>query len=361
MKKCFLTSLLIVLLTCSQTVKCETTLDIGVMAEEPPIAYQEDNGELKGLGVDIWERIATIEGWDYQLVPVKGNVGDAIDQVLSDKIDVLIGPVSVTNERLKQTDFSRPYFLSRIGVAVHDSPKSFWSVIATFISPAVITTVVIFTLLFVVFTHIYWFFERGKTEIVDSSYRRGIWHAGWQTLTSFLRDVIHDPVTTGGRLTLALWLVCSVTFMTLFAAIVTSSLTVTLFHEHSQFEKPHDLYNKKVAVEKGSKEANIVKELGADYVLADNPLHELQDLDRSKYDAVVAPYEILHQELRNHPELKVHLSSLILAHEAFAFVISSKHELHQQINLTLTKLQDEGITRHFCQQHAIEFSHSCDF
>jgi ABC-type amino acid transport substrate-binding protein len=149
--------------------------------------------------------------------------------------------------------------------------------------------------------------------------------------------------------------------MTLFAAMITSSLTVTLFHHQSPFDKPHDLYERKVAVEKGSKEANIVKGLGADYVLAENPLQELQGLDREQYDAVVAPYEILHQELRNHPELKVHLSSLILAHEAFAFVISSKANIHQQLNLTLTKLQDDGFTRHICQQHAIEFSHSCDF
>jgi len=273
----------------------------------------------------------------------------------------LTGPIAVTNPRLRQVQFSRPYFLSRIGVAVPDQPKSFWTIIHTFFRRPVIITVLAFLGLFIIFTHAYWLFERQHASLIDRRYRWGIWHATWETVTSFLRDVLHDPETIGGRITLALWLVCSVTFMTLFTAVITSSLTLTLFKHHSPIEKPQDLLGKTVAVEKGSEAAKIAANLGASIVKGEKPVEDLKKLDAKQYDAVIAPYSTINKELQLHPQLKVHLTPVILTNESFAFMVPRRTQIHEQLNLSLTKLQDQGFARNLCSQYGIHFTHSCDF
>ncbi len=338
-----------------------TPLRVGVMFDEDPVSYVTPSGEYRGIGVDIWKEIAIRNNLNYKFIKIKGSILDVVEDAKISKYDVIIGPIAVTNQRLQQVDFSRPFFLSRIGIAVPNEKESFWNILGNFFTKPVLALVVIFFILFVIFTHLFWYYERGKSEQVAKEYNPGIWQSMWYTGIFFLRDVIHDPPSLGGRIVSALWVICALVFITAFTAIVTSTLTLTLFTHQSSLHNPRDLYGKTVAVEAGSEEEVLVKKYGAKVISVKSPVDAVHDLAAGEYDAVVGPYEVLSNVIQHTPSANVHMTSLILSHESFAYVIPTLSKLRQKVDFALTKLQDERWTHDVCSRYAVHFTHSCEF
>lgn len=85
----------------------------GVKTDFPPFGYKDPAGEIQGFDADLARYLgrALFEGeTGVELVPVTS--GGRIPLLYSELIDVIIATMTITEERQRVLDFSKPYFVS---------------------------------------------------------------------------------------------------------------------------------------------------------------------------------------------------------------------------------------------------------
>ena len=80
----------------------------GIDAAFPPFSYIDESGDPTGFDVEVIQWIAGEMGFDVEIVPVDW---DAIIPTLKiGTIDMIASGMTITSERLKQVDFTDPYW-----------------------------------------------------------------------------------------------------------------------------------------------------------------------------------------------------------------------------------------------------------
>ena len=95
---------------------------VGVKRLEPFVFINED-GQLSGFSVDLWEAIAADLGMQYEWVTA-GTVNEMIASVQSGQTDVAIGGISLSPLRESMVDFTYPYFESGLMIMVRSDLRS---------------------------------------------------------------------------------------------------------------------------------------------------------------------------------------------------------------------------------------------
>jgi ABC-type amino acid transport substrate-binding protein len=92
---------------------------VGVVTTAPPFSYADDD-KITGISNDILQRIAELEKFEIEYVPLKFDA--LIPSIQAGQIDIAVSGIFVTEERKKIVDFSNPYhFQGAILVAPIDS------------------------------------------------------------------------------------------------------------------------------------------------------------------------------------------------------------------------------------------------
>lgn len=89
---------------------------VGIDTTYPPFEYEE-NGEYKGIDIDLINAIAENQGFDIELVPM--DFKGIIPALQAGQLDVAIAGMSITDDRKKIVDFSEPYFDAGITLIVN--------------------------------------------------------------------------------------------------------------------------------------------------------------------------------------------------------------------------------------------------
>jgi polar amino acid transport system substrate-binding protein len=84
-------------------------------AEFPPYEYNED-GKIKGFDIDLITAIADLLGKKVTVIDM--HFDSVIPAVQSGKADIGASGITVTEERKKNVDFSRPYYNASIVIVV---------------------------------------------------------------------------------------------------------------------------------------------------------------------------------------------------------------------------------------------------
>lgn len=92
------------------------TLRVG-MSTFVPWAMRDKQGELIGFEIDVAKRLAADSGWKVEFVPTSWD--GIIPALLANKFDVIIGGMSITEERAKSVLFTAPYSHSGVQVAAN--------------------------------------------------------------------------------------------------------------------------------------------------------------------------------------------------------------------------------------------------
>ncbi|MEK3993448.1 transporter substrate-binding domain-containing protein [Psychrobacillus sp. FSL K6-2365] len=85
-------------------------LNVAFEGTYPPFNYLDDNGELTGFDVDISNEIAKRLGVKAYFITSKWE--GLIGGLKADKFDIIIGQMTVTEERKKSVDFTDPYVIT---------------------------------------------------------------------------------------------------------------------------------------------------------------------------------------------------------------------------------------------------------
>jgi putative glutamine transport system substrate-binding protein len=107
-----------------QELKARGKLVVGVPSQEAPFGFTDEKGNLKGIDVDIAEALAKeIWGKEGKVEFVKVTVETMLGLLKSGKIDILLAPLFITQEREKTVAFSVPYFVSGYLIMVERKSK----------------------------------------------------------------------------------------------------------------------------------------------------------------------------------------------------------------------------------------------
>ncbi|MDO4268219.1 MAG: transporter substrate-binding domain-containing protein, partial [Eubacteriales bacterium] len=81
-----------------------------------PFEFENDNGEMVGVDLDLLKAISEDQGFAYELIPV--GFSAACTGMEAGEYDAVIAGMSITDERKEKYDFSDPYYDSGVGMAV---------------------------------------------------------------------------------------------------------------------------------------------------------------------------------------------------------------------------------------------------
>jgi ABC-type amino acid transport substrate-binding protein len=108
-------------------------LRVGLVESSPPCSYRE-SGVWRGLAVDLWNRVATLEEIPY-VVSQWPSVRQMLEATREGRLDVAVGCINVSPDRLERYRFALPFQEDGLAVMVAksrlDLGRSFLSALLT--------------------------------------------------------------------------------------------------------------------------------------------------------------------------------------------------------------------------------------
>jgi ABC-type amino acid transport substrate-binding protein len=204
-----------------------TKLIVGTM-DAAPFAMKTADGVWEGLSVDLWQKIASVLGVQYEYKQYD-TIGAYLDAVEKGKLDVVIA-LAVTEKREISFEFSQTYYRSGYAIAVSvDSVGRGWFGFAGRRDISIIFKVIgLLVLMWLAAGAAVWVFEsRRNREMFGGGPIKGLWQAVWWAAVTMTTVGYGDkaPETLGGRVVAIVWMLASVVLISSFTASISASLT----------------------------------------------------------------------------------------------------------------------------------------
>lgn len=103
---------------CGNTSDSQKTWRVGTDATYAPFGFKDkDSGKLAGFDIDIINAIAKEEGIEADIQNL--NFDALLPALQSNTIDIAISDMTISEERAKSVDFSKPYYIAGNGLVVN--------------------------------------------------------------------------------------------------------------------------------------------------------------------------------------------------------------------------------------------------
>jgi polar amino acid transport system substrate-binding protein len=285
-----------------------TRLVVG-LTQSPPFCMRKEDGSWTGISVELWQEIAADLNIDTEFHET--TVTGLFDELAPGRpLDVSIGALTITADREDRIDFSQPFYVAGLGVAVKSAPGTsglwawfgrvlvwgFWRIVAALM---VCLALVAFLI---------WVLERKSNPKEfggDGKAHRGIGSALWWSAVTMTTVGYGDlaPRSPGGRLVAIAWMFASLFLVSWFTASMASILTAERLDSQAGafvVRGPDDLRRLHVAVIPGTSSEDFLKRRQIDYLSV--PARELlQVLLTDGAQAVVGDAPTLRYAARKEP------------------------------------------------------------
>ncbi|MGF1535541.1 MAG: transporter substrate-binding domain-containing protein [Elainellaceae cyanobacterium] len=318
-------------------------LTVGIGGTPPFLLRQGDN--YQGIVPDLWERIARINGLEYELV-LQTETQAALEAVATGELDLLVGPFTVTAERLEQVNFTRAFFTSGEGVLLPQQPPTLWSRTRPFFTTAALSSVGgLLVCLFLVGNAIWLAEHKRNPDHFSKDYIPGIGHGMWFALVTLTTVGYGDctPVTAAGRFIASVWMLISLIAVSSLIGGLASAFTLALSETPSdRIVGPDDLRQARIAVVTGSAGATTAAQYGAKLLHRDELEEAIALVSQARADAVVFDRPALAYYLQQNPELDLRLAAFTLNSENFAFALPHGSPLARPLDVAILQLKEDG-------------------
>jgi polar amino acid transport system substrate-binding protein len=191
----------------------------------PPFVMKTPDGIWTGISVELWRHLAEQLSLRYRF---EETTQEGLLKGLTDgTLDASGGALSVTAERLREVDFSLPYFVTGLGVVVAlRAPLDWIGVASSFLTIRFLSVVLGISGLVLLVSVIVWLLERRRTAEFGGPPIDGLVRSiSWSTQAMAKADPSVEPKTLSGRLPGGVWAAASVALIAMFTATLTSHLT----------------------------------------------------------------------------------------------------------------------------------------
>jgi ABC-type amino acid transport substrate-binding protein len=310
----------------------------------PPFLMREGQ-EYEGLVLELWQQIAVINDFEYELV-LQTNTQAALNAVSSGELDLLVGPFSITAERLQTVNFTRPFFVSSVGVLVPSELPTLWSRARPFFTTAALSSVAGLLVCLFIVGNAMWLAERqDNPDHFSKAYLPGIGNGMWFALVTLTTVGYGDraPATPAGRFIASVWMLISLIAVSSLIGGLASAFTLALSQRPTDgITTPEDLRGTRIAAVAGSSAAQIVAEYDARVIEQPQLADAVALVSQGRADGVVFDRPALEYFLSQNPELDLQLADFALSSENLGFVIPYDGPLTQPLDLTIVQLKEDG-------------------
>lgn len=307
----------------------------------PPYGSVDAEGLFSGASVDLWRRVGDDLHLTYRFITV-AQMEDVITGVERGQFDAAIGAITITPARLARVEFTYPAHRSGVAVAL---PKQTGPIAAIMSYIAVVRELgplIVLTLgLLVLIGALMWVFERrhrlasnpgerGVTSLSDGIY----WAAVTMTTVGY-GDV--TPLTPVGRFIAVLWMLGSLTLISLLTTSLVSRMTADAVTS-APIARTSDLDRKQLAAVADSSGAEYLDEQHLHYTKYANLKDALASLVRGKSDAVVNSVGTLEYAISTYFSGVIPMPSGTLAPSYMAFALPPNSPLKKPLDRALIEI-----------------------
>ena len=90
-------------------------LIVGTKIAEP-FVIKEGEAKYGGIAIDLWIRIAAELNLNYEFREY--DLEGLLNATISHEVDLAVAPLTITSEREKKLDFSHPFFITGLSIAI---------------------------------------------------------------------------------------------------------------------------------------------------------------------------------------------------------------------------------------------------
>ena len=320
-------------------------LRVGVSGSPPFV--MKDGVALSGISLKIWNETADRLNRSYDLIPFP-NTEANIDAVVRGKVDLAIGPISITPDRLAnpKIDFTQPYFHGTVDLLLPLRAPGLLARLRPFFGWAALSSAGGLMLLLLLVGHLIWLAERRRNaEQFPRHYFKGVGNGMWFALVTLTTVGYGDkaPITRTGRCITGAWMVISLIAVSSLTASLASAFTLFLSGAtESGISAPAQLNGRRVAVVEGTSGMELAQRGDMRIVSATNLRSAVQLLVDQKADALIFDRPAIRYHLKNNPDLALRLAPFTLSEETYGFVIKPGSPLRTPMDVSILKLQRQG-------------------
>lgn len=307
-----------------QTIRVSTTVT-------PPFVIQDEDGELSGIDVELWNRVANRLGvvTEWNVTTLKG----ALDGVRDGEADVAIAALTISREREDTLDFTHAYFQSGLGIAVNSenaAGSGFIAIVKGMLSLAFLQAVGALALVLLISGLLMWLFERKKNAGQFPSGIKGMGDGFWWSAVTMTTVGYGDkaPVTFPGRVIALVWMFTSIIIIAAFTGGIASAITVGALD--SKVRGPEDLPGVRVTVPEGTTAVDYLNDAGVRPSEVATVEDALRALANGETDAVVYDAPVLQSLLRDRSDIRV--LEATFAPQSYGMALAEGSERREAIN-----------------------------
>lgn len=319
-------------------------LIVGYAGTEPFVINENDNWE--GISVEIWDLVSKEIGIKYVPKPY-ASVSQALNDLSLGKIDVLVGPTSITSERSEFVEFSQPYFQSSLAIMSRADDPSFFDRIAPLFTINLLYALLVFLFILGIVGTLLWLAERkASPEQFPHEPVKGIANGMWCAIVTMSTTGYGDiaPVTLMGRIVAGTWMIVSILFATTMVAGIASSLTLAGLGKNT-ISSAEEFQNKKIAVLKNSPSVEFVKSYNGKTVLVQNLAEAHKLLKDKDVQGVVFDRPQLEYFLQQNKDKELTISVAEYLKQGYGFAFPLHSDRVSEFNVELLKFKEEGVLR----------------
>lgn len=325
-------------------------LKVGIAGSEPFVFDDLDNP--RGIAIEIWEDMANEKEWNYKYVPFN-TVNAALTALENNEIDIVVGPISITSDRVAKMSFSQPYYQSSLAIASRADGKGLWSRIKPFFSFSLLVAVGIFVFILAIVGTLFWLAEhKASPEQFPSDPVKGIGNGMWLAIVTMSTTGYGDmaPITLRGRIIAGIWMVTTIIFATSMVAGIASTLTLSGLGT-SSIKNAEELSKKKAATISGSPAITFLKEYKATIIQTGGLKEAMDKLENKTVDAVVYDQPQLMYFLKEHNDDDLYIAKAEYYKQGYGFAFPLKSPLVYEVNRTLLQLAEEHVVQEIIDEY----------
>ena len=346
-----------------------TPLRVGVPDNFPPVSFIE-NGIPRGISVELWEEIAKTNHLTYTYVFLPSNMADNYNALIQNKLDVLLGPISITQQMIGKMQYSFPYFTQNISILAPTKSRHIHDLLTHAIEEYLTVISLIYFVLFLIYINIVWAIEHFSDKNQEPSskppvpkrYLSGLWYIFYHHI-SFSDHFFDIPKTNTSRILYLIYIYSTYAFLTILAATLTSILTTAAIDSNNtEVFNEDNIHQKKLAYPSNRTfYQNFVTERHLLAVPTQNINDAIQLLKNRKVDGVLNSQIILEDYLRSHQGGHLAISPFSMGYIFYYIGLSLKNPYINIINSSIIELQGNYVEKAICQKYDVSDPKFCTF
>lgn len=310
----------------------------------PPFVMRDSDGNLGGMAVDLWNKVAGELGYtaSYRDYP---TVSGLLDATQADDIDIAVGNISITEDRAARIDFTQPWFDAGLRIMIDregttglgDVWDGLWEAGYVGVYGWIIALILLATIGLT-------FFDRRFDKNFPKRWRDGIAESFYAVMLVATKGTLPSRSKLFGwlgRIFSAFWLIIGVAVL----AYVTSSVTsvMTSLAIRGDIRGPEDLPGRTVGVFAGSISESIMASEGIDIRSFDGIEKAVMALKENDVDAIVADAPVLEYYKYQNPDFGLDVVGRIFNPGKYGFALPyNEAALTQEVTIKLLALQESG-------------------